>query len=164
MAITVKQYSLLDYSISVTLKESVGRDSGVVINIPVGGVGKYLGSISIAKEVDNISKAVDATGAGVYSYTHNHSGTITIEISQLSDVVREILANIHAKYSGVSAGAPALYKEAILDITISKNTTQVLVATDCMLTKMPDLTLEAEAGTRTFEFLAMEIKEEAITY
>lgn len=162
--VTVKQYSLLDYSISVTLKESLDTTTGTVLNIPIGGVGKYLGSISIAKETENISKAVDATGAGVYSYTHNHSGTITVEISQLSDAVREILANIHAKYSGVSAGAPALYKSAILDITISKSNDQVIVATNCMLTKMPDLTLEAEAGTRTFEFLAMEIKEEGLTY
>lgn len=162
--VTVKQYSLLDYSVSVTLKESLDAATGTVLNIPIGGVGKYLGSISIAKETENISKAVDATGAGVYSYTHNHSGTITVEISQLSDAVREILANIHAKYSGVSAGAPALYKSAILDITISKSNDPVIVATNCMLTKMPDLTLEAEAGTRTFEFLAMEIKEEGLTY
>lgn len=162
--VTVKQYSLLDYSVSVTLKESVSTLTGTVLNIPIGGVGKYLGSISIAKEVDNISKAVDATGAGVFSYTHNHSGTVTVEISQLSDAVREILSKIHANYSGVSAEDPSKYKTAVLDITISKNTIPVLVATNCMLTKMPDLTLEAEAGTRTFEFLAMEIKEEAILY
>lgn len=162
--VTVKQYSLLDYSVSVTLKESVDVDTGTVLNIPIGGVGKYLGSISIAKEVENISKAVDATGAGVYSYTHNHSGTVTVEISQLSDAVREILASVHAKYSGVSKEQPALYKKAVLDITISKGNDPVIVATNCMLTKMPDLTLEAEAGTRTFEFLAMEIKEEQLTY
>jgi len=162
--ITVKQYSLLDYNLSVTLKTSFDATTGTNLNVPIGGVGKYLGSITIAKEVDNISKSVDATGAGVYSYTHNHSGTISVEISQLSDAVANILASIHDKYSGVSAGNTTLYKDAIIDIHLKKGNDKVIDATNCMLTKMPDLTLEAEAGTRTFEFLAMEIKEYARTY
>lgn len=161
--IAVKQYSLLDYSLSVVLKSSADVVTGTLINIPIGGVGKYLGSITVSKEVDNISKAVDATGAGVFSYTHNHSGTISIEISQLSDAVSSILANIHDKYTTLETGS-STYKTAILDITIKKGGTDVINATNCMLTKMPDLTLEAEAGTRTFEFLAMEIKESSRIY
>lgn len=161
--VSVKQYSLLDYNLSILLKSSADVVTGTLINIPIGGLGKYLGSITVAKDTANISKTVDATGAGVFSYTHDHSGTISIEISQLSDAVSSILSNIHEKYTGLSQGTSD-YKTAILDITIKKGTTDVISATNCMLTKMPDLTLEAEAGTRTFEFLAMEIKEHSIRY
>jgi hypothetical protein len=161
--VSVKQYSLLDYNLSVLLKESTDVLTGTLINIPIGGLGKYLGSITVTKDTANISKTVDATGAGVFSYTHDHSGTISIEISQLSDAVSSILSNIHEKYTGLSEGT-SKYKSAILDITIKKGNSDVISATNCMLTKMPDLTLEAEAGSRTFEFLAMEIKEHSLTY
>lgn len=157
---TMKQYSLLDYTISITLKKST-TDSGTKLNIPIGGAGNYLGSIKFAKDTDRITKTVDATGAGVFSFSNDHSGTVDIEITQVSDAVNEIIKTVFNKYITGNDS----WKETILDITLYKGTTQPIIeATNCMLVKMPDLEIGNEVATRTFSFVAMEIHEKAFTY
>ena len=151
---SVKQYSLLDFSLSITFKNDR-------YNIPIGGIGSYLGSIKVSKATDNISKTVDATGSGVYAYSHDHSGTIDIEVSQVSDVVAKIIKKAMNYYHSQTNGD---WKKGLVGITIMKNGTKVIDATDCMLTKMPDLELGAEVGMRTFSFASIEIREFAIDY
>ena len=159
MPVTVKQYSLLDYSLSITLKTSASALTGTKLNIPIGGSGKYLGSIKFVKSTDNISKTVDATGAGVFAFTNDHSGQVDIEISQVSDAIRQIINNLANKYHTDGA-----WKNSLVDIVMSKGSTKVIEATNCMLVKMPDFEVGSEVAQRTFSFLAMEIKETAFTY
>lgn len=165
--ISVKQYSLLDYTLSVIIKEAPGADANALeVDIPIGGAGKYLGSITVTKSTDNVTKTVDATGAGVFSFSNDHSGTVDIEISQVSDVVGEIIKKIVDKYyqDYDTAGIETDWKRTVLDIVISKNDQKVVEATDCMLVKMPDLGIGNEVATRTFSFIAMEIRETGFTY
>jgi len=152
----VKQYSLLDFSLSIDSKVD-----GITYNVPIGGIGSYLGSIKVAKSTDNVSKTVDATGSGIFAYTHDHSGTVDIEISQVSEKVGQIINKIIDYYHSETQGD---WKKGLIDITISKNNVAYLVATDCMLTKMPDLEMGAEAGMRTFSFASIEIKEKGLVY
>jgi len=160
MAVTVKQFSLLDYSLSITLKTFANETTGTKLNIPIGGSGKYLGSIKFAKSTENISKTVDATGAGVFAFTNDHSGTVDIEISQVSDAIGQIINNLSNKYH-----TDGTWKNAIVDIVMSKGDGgTVIEATNCMLVKMPDLEIGSEVATRTFSFLAMEIKEKSFVY
>jgi len=151
---SVKQYSLLDFALSITFKK---RE----YDIPVGGIGSYLGSIKVAKATDNISKTVDATGSGIFAYNHDHSGTIDIEISQVSTKVGEIINQVMEYYQSETEGK---WKEALISIVIKKNGKKVIDAPDCMLTKMPDLDISPEAGMRVFSFAAIKIREFAITY
>jgi len=150
----VKQYSLLDFSLSITFKK-------ITYNIPVGGIGSYLGSIKISKATDNITKTVDATGSGIFAYSHDHSGTVDIEISQVSVDVAKIINNVMDYYQSVEDGN---WKKGLVGISIMKNGDKIMDATDCMLLKMPDLELGAEVTTRTFSFAAIEIREHAIKY
>lgn len=150
----VKQYSLLDFSLSITFKKNR-------YNIPIGGVGSYLGSIKVAKATDNITKTVDATGSGVFAYSHDHSGTVDIEISQVSNKVATIINRAMKWYHSETNGD---WKNGLLDIVIMKNGRKVLDATSCMLTKMPDLEIGNEVAMRTFSFQAIEIREYAVTY
>lgn len=159
MAVTVKQYSLLDYSLSITLKQSTTATTGTSLNIPIGGAGKYLGSIKFTKSTDNITKTVDATGAGVFSFSNDHSGQVEITISQVSDAINSIITNISEKYH--SDGS---WKNALVDIIMTKGSKTVIEATNCMLVKMPDFSVENEVGTRSFMLLAMEIRETGFIY
>lgn len=165
MPVTVKQYSLLDYSLSITLRTTPTDLTGLEqdtltsrYNVPIGGSGKYLGSIKFTKSTDNIGKTVDATGAGVYSFTNDHSGSVDIEISQVSDTIAQIINNLAEKYH---TGA---WRDTMVDIVMSKGSTKVIEATSCMLVKMPDFAVANEVAPRTFSFLAMEIKETAFVY
>lgn len=164
--VTVKQYSLLDFTVSVIIKEAPGVDAGLEVDIPIGGAGKYLGSITVTKSTDNVTKTVDATGAGVFSFSNDHSGTVDVEISQVSDVVANIIDKIINNYyqDYEQQGVETDWKRTVLDIVISKGSQKVVEATDCMLVKMPDLSIGNEVATRTFSFIAMEIRETGFTY
>lgn len=144
-----KQFSLLDFSISITWKN-------VRYNLPMGGAGSYLGSISVTKSTDNITTTVDATGSGVFNFSADHSGTVEIELSQVSDKINEIINKMANYYHSQRAGD---WKNALVDITISKNGVALVDATSCMLTKMPDLSIQPEVQNRTFTFSAIEIRE-----
>ena len=151
----VKLYSLLEYTVSVKFKTQPNA-----INIPLGGMGSYLANISISKENPNIAKTVDATGSGIFSYSANNSGTLTVELSYLSIKVQELINRIVSRYYSVNGTD---WKKTLLDITISKNNQVIIEATDCMLEGLPELTLGAEVGNRTFVFQCIEIKEHNAT-
>lgn len=150
-----KQYSLLDYTISLTFQ-------GNQYNIPLGGPKSFLGSISISKATDNITKVMDATGSGGYSFSADNSGTIDIELSMVSDKVSEILERIVDNYHNITSSAA--WKDTILDITIMRaiDNKPVVTGTSCMLTKMPDLEIGPEIQNRTFSFVSLEIREHSL--
>lgn len=150
-----KLYSLLDYSVSIQFKGQTNA-----IKIPLGGMGSYLGSISISKENPNITKTVDATGSGIFSYSANNSGTITVELSYLSIKVQEIINRIISRYYSNNGTD---WKKTLLDITISKNNQVIIEATDAMLEGTPELSLSSEVGMRSFVFQCIEIKEHTAT-
>lgn len=151
----VKLYSLLEFTVSVKFK-----NQPTAVNIPLGGYGSYLGSISISKEAPNITKNVDTTGSGIFSYSANNSGTITVELSFLSIKVQELINRIISRYYSVNGTD---WKDTLLDITISKNNQVVIEATDCMLEGTPELTLGSDVANRSFVFQAVEIKEHTTT-
>lgn len=147
----VKLYSLLEFSVSVKFKNQPNA-----VNIPLGGMGSYLGSISISKDAPNITKTVDATGSGIFSFSANNSGTITVELSYLSVKVQELINRIISRYYS-SNGTD--WKQTLLDITISKGNEVIIEATDCMLEGTPELGIQPEAAMRSFVFQAITIKE-----
>lgn len=151
----VKLYSLLEYSVSVKFKNQANA-----VNIPLGGMGSYLGSISISKDSPNITKTVDATGSGIFSFSANNSGTITVELSYLSIKVQELLNRIISRYY---ASNGLEWKKTLLDIVITKNNEAVIEATDCMLEGTPELSIGPEAAMRSFVFQAITIKEHTAT-
>lgn len=150
-----KLYSLLEYSVSVQFKNQANA-----VNIPMGGMGSYLGSISVTKDAPNITKTVDATGSGIFSYSANNSGTITVELNFLSVKVQELINRIISRYYSTNGTE---WKKTLLDITISKNNQVVLEATDCMLEGTPELNLSADVPNRSFVFQCIEIKEHTAT-
>jgi hypothetical protein len=150
-----KLYSLLEYTVSVKFKSQTNA-----INIPLGGMGSYLGNIAIAKETPNITKNVDVTGSGIFSFSANNSGTITVELSYLSVKVQELINRIISRYYSTNG---VDWKTTLLDITISRNNMVIVEATDCMLDGLPELTLGAEVGKRTFVFQCINVKEHTAT-
>lgn len=151
----VKLYSLLEYTVSVKFKKQSNA-----VNIPLGGMGSYLGSITTSKEKPNIQKTVDDTGSGIFSYSANNSGTLTVELSYLSVKVQELINRIVSRYYAVNGTE---WKQTLLDITISKNNEVVVEATDCMLEGLPELQIGPEAAKRSFVFQCIEIKEHTST-
>lgn len=145
-------YSLLDFTVNIT-----STDLG--INLSIGGQkGSFFGGVTVAREKANISKNVDDTGSGVFNYSANNSGTLSLVLNQLSEQVNTIINNIASKYHDPDNQA---WKKATFGIEIFKAGIDkpVVSASFCMLEQVPELGIESEASNRTFVFLAMEISE-----
>lgn len=148
----VKQYSLLDYAISIKSSDIIGGS----IDIPIGGRGSYLGSVTVSRNTANITSEVDATGSGVFSFSADNSGTLTFNLSYVSDTAMTIINSIVSKYRDPDTQA---WKTAMVDIVISNAQGPVITAKSCMLQGSEDLNLSPEVPRRDFVFLAMDIDE-----
>lgn len=146
----VKKYSLLDYTVTLGI-------DGTSESISLGGKGSFLGSISVERDTPNITKTVDATGSGVYAFSADNSGTITFNLTYISNAANEIMNKLVGKYHATNVNA---WKDnSSLTITIMKDDRPVIVAKHCMFAGLDSLELGPEVPTRNYPFLAMEISE-----
>lgn len=148
----VKHYSLLDYIIVITTV------SGQGLTVTLGGSQSYLGRVTVQREKANITKTTDVTGSTVYSFSNDHSGTVSLELSFVSTALDSLLKLIREKY----LEQPTAWKDATFNIDITRSgssSAPVVSLMGCMLSKYPDWEVSAEVGTRTYEFLVAQIEE-----
>ena len=150
----VKHYSLLDYT--ATIKTAVGT----TLTVTLGGAQSYLGKISVIQEAANITKNTDVSGSTVYSFSNNHSGTVTFELSFVAEALDQLIKFIKEKY----VDEPSSWKDATftIDITRAGASSPAISCEGCMLTKRPDWETVAEAGMRPYEFVAAKITERSL--
>lgn len=137
-----KKYSLADYQVSLADDD--------LTKITVGGRGAFLGSISVSWSSNVWDKQMDVTGSGVYNKNYDRSGEIRLSLNQLASNTIELM-KLWTEYYGDGDN------NRTLDITISRNGEDVIEASTCVLSKMPDWQAQDTAGNREFVFLSMEI-------
>lgn len=157
------RYSLTDYILSIKVPDDL-RDVFLTSSsettdesanrISIGGDGSYIGSIKTTSNTQWSTEG-DATGSWIHNKSKNKTGTITVELNQLSDVVLKLTRLIETYYSAdtITSG---------LTLTISKatgagNSVDVCTGIDCYLTKQPDGSWEDSAKTMSFEFTCGKI-------
>jgi len=153
-----KTYSLLDYSISITKNDSVSANT-TIPDITFGGYGNYLGSITVSRDIEHVTKTVDASGAGVFNFVNDKSGSISIEISQVSNEIAELIEVIN----GYVSSETYTYKNRIYDITISRtgDSDFSITGTYCMIAGVPEMRFNRDVSTYTWKFICMEIDYKA---
>ena len=134
----LNRYSLADYQLTVTFDTSVISGTSGESTIVIGGVGQnnmgsYVGDITVKRTTDLWKTEGDATGSWVHNKDLNRTGTIDVEITQVSDQVVQ-LVYLCTAYESVSDAVEGL--QLIITNTASEKT--IATAIDCYIAKIPD--------------------------
>ena len=164
MATQTSRYALADYQITVTVPSSennaavnailqrAGIVSGTTITIggPGEGEGKwgsYLGSISVKRNKDLWSTDGDATGSWVHNKNLDRTGSIDVEITQVSKQITQ-LVYLCSAFESVSDAVEGLH----LEIKNTASGLNIVDAIDCYIAKIPDHPFQDAAQKLTFSF------------
>lgn len=146
-------YSLSDYIVSVVVPESLYSVYGVDNRISIGGDKSYNGGIIINMNSQTWTTHGDATGSYYHDKSKDRTGTLTVNLTQISDNVLRLIRLFNAYYSSDSSNDG-------LTITLSKaiGNDQKIVATcnSCML-NLPNLDFEDAAKQHGWAFTCGEI-------
>lgn len=162
------RYALADYQLTVTIPvnsatntndtgymqilQRAGLQSGTTITIggPGEGEGKYgsfVGSINVKRNKELWTTEGDATGSWVHNKNLDRTGTIDVEITQVSSQVVQLVYLCNA-YESVSDAVGGLHLE-IKNIASGEN---IADAIDCYIAKAPDHPFGDTAAKLTFSF------------
>lgn len=140
------KYSLADYILSIRPDDSRLSAFGT---LNIGGEGTAIGSISIAYDNSMWSTTSFATGGWVHDKNLSRTGTISIQISQLSDKVSKMMQFANIFYSGDYDG---------FTITLSDSLgQQIATCVDCYFKQIPSQEFGDSAANQTWSLTSGKI-------
>ena len=149
------RYALSDYTVTVTVPAALisGRIGDLVLHFGGPGEnqkGSFMGSITLSRSTATWSTSADATGSWIHNKTLDRTGTVALNIRQVSDdVIR--LTMISQAYENDLSGIGGC------TITVSAGDKVVATANDCYITKIPDKEYGNEAAEQTWNWTAGQI-------
>lgn len=159
MAQSLHTYSLTDYILSIQVPDSLreiflGTDETIDAEsnvISIGGDESFVGSITISAPSNaQYTTEGDVTGSWVHNKSKDQTGTISIEINQISDQVRLLVRLFQTYYDAdtITEG---------LTLTLNKavgggNQSPVATGTDCYIGNRPEVAYGETAATQEWEF------------
>lgn len=156
----MNRYSLSDYVLSVKvpedLREVFSSDDLESDNyISIGGDGSYIGSITISRTSNLWTTNADHTGSWVHNKNKDKTGSVAVNIQQVSDKVNLLIRLYETYYSSdtITEG---------LTITINKavgggNQTSIATCTDCYIQSIPSQAFGGESAEQTWTFTCGKI-------
>ena len=99
----IHQYSLADYQLIIVIDPTVAQalnlrdeNGNLLSNFSIGGPGEngegsFVGQILVSRNQELFTTTGDATGSWVHDKNLNRTGTITVEITQISDQVVQLV-------------------------------------------------------------------------
>ena len=162
----IHQYSLADYQLTIGLSDSVAqllglRDSfgNLLTNFSIGGPGEdnegsFVGQIIVNRVQDLFTTTGDATGSWVHDKNLNRTGTIQIDITQISDDI-VTLVQLCQIFESVQTNMPGL--ELTINSVASNTATTMVTGRDAYIQKLPELTLGEQAQKLSWTFTCGQI-------
>lgn len=162
----IHQYSLADYQLTIGLSEQIAQALGltdsngnILTNFSIGGPGEdkegsFVGQITVNRAQDLFTTSGDATGSWVHDKNLNRTGTITIDITQISDTIIT-LVQLCQIFESVQTNMPGL--ELTINSVVSTTSTTMVSGRDCYIQKLPDITYGENAGRLTWTFTCGQI-------
>lgn len=152
------QYSLADYTLTVSFvnyfnKLTTDGTSADTHSFTIGGpaetsndksYGGYIGNITVNRTESLWSTSGDYTGGYVHNKNLNKTGTVSVQINQLSDAVIKLIKIFELYYDD----------DATINLTITNIATNTTIAlcTDCKISTIPQLSFGNSATTQPWTF------------
>lgn len=144
------RYSLAKYILTITIPANLVGEFGTQ-SISVGGENSYLESINITFASTLWETAADSTGSWVHNQNLDRSGTVVVNLNQLSVNVAKfkrlcnLFFNSNAEYDGLT-----------LELA---DTSGNIIATcnDCLVQKIPDQSFQSTAQYQSWTFTCGKI-------
>lgn len=143
----MKRYSLANYILSIESNDATIRS--LFGTISIGGEGSYMGSVKVEVPQDLWSTEGYATGAWVHNKNLDRSGTVAVELSQLSDAVQKFIRLCNLYYSGG-------YGSLSMVLTNTAGT-KIATCTDCLPKNIPGQEFGDTAAKQTWTFTCGKI-------
>ena len=116
--------------------------------------GSFVGQIVVRRNKDLFSTTGDATGSWVHDKNLDRTGTIEIDITQISDDV-VMLSQLCQIFESLQTNIPGL--ELTISSTGSGVATTIVTGRDSYLQKLPDLTFGENAQKLTWIFTCGQV-------
>ena len=162
----IHQYSLADHQLTIGIPERIARQLGLrdsfgnlLTNFTIGGPGEngegsFVGQIAAERSEELFKTTGDATGSWVHDKNLNRTGTITLEITQISDDV-VTLVQLCQIYESLQTNMPGL--ELTISSVATGTSTTMVTGRDCYIQKLANLTLASEAQRLTWVFTCGQV-------
>ena len=162
----IHQYALADYQLKIGLSTEVAQRLGLkdnfgnpLKNFTIGGPGEnnegsFVGQIVVSRSTNLFETKGDATGSWVHDKNLDRTGTITLEITQISDDVIT-LVQLCQILESVQSNLPGL--ELTVNSVASNVSTTMVTGRDAYIQKLPDITLAEAAGRLSWVFTCGQV-------
>jgi len=146
------KYSLADHLLTVTVPAGVISDAEetFVIGGPgATGEGSFVGSVSVSRTEDVWKTVGDETGSWVHNKSLNRTGSCSVELRQVSDMVIKLsqICNVFEAKQDKTQGMTLSVSSAC-----GEPSGKVAVCEDCYIKKVPEQKFGAEAEMQSWEF------------
>ena len=165
----IHTYSLADYQLTIGLGDSIAarlglRDSygNLLTNFSIGGPGEngegsFVGQITVNRAEDLFTTTGDHTGSWVHDKNLNRTGTITIDITQISDDI-VTLVQLCQIFESVQSNMPGM--ELTINSVASSASATMVTGRDCYIQRLPELPLGENAQRMSWVFTCGQITYE----
>lgn len=162
----IHSYSLADYQLTIGLGDTVisrlglrDENGELLRNFTIGGPGEngegsFVGQIQVSRNENLFTTSGDPTGSWVHDKNLNRTGTITIDITQISDDI-VTLVQLCQIFESIQTGTPGL-ELTISSVAEGANNTLV-TGRDAYIQKLPDLPMGETAGRLSWVFTCGQI-------
>lgn len=140
-------YSLADYRLIISQN---GRDLFSIGGYGQNGAGSFVNQVTVRQTNDTWTTDSDATGSWVHNKNMSRTGTVALQIRQVSDDVLTLLYFYNLYFNDSSDNNP-------YDLTICKDADIVAKAESCFITKAPDRDFQATAQNMEFSWTCGKI-------
>ena len=161
----IHQYSLADYQLTIGWKSIAqilnlrDAEGNLLTNFSIGGPGEngegsFVGQINVSRSKDLFTTTGDNTGSWVHDKNLDKTGTISIDITQISDDVIT-LVQLCQIFEAIQSNVPGL--ELSINSTASGVSNTMVTGKDCLIRKLPDIPLAENAGRLSWVFTCGQI-------
>lgn len=159
-------YSLADFQLTIGLTSDLSERLGLrdangnpLTSFVIGGPGEdnqgsFVGQIIINRSENLFTTEGDATGSWVHNKNLNRTGSITLELTQISDQVVTLIQLCQILES-VQSSMPGL--ELTVSSASSAVATTMITGKDAYIQKLPDITLADVAGRLSWVFTCGQV-------
>lgn len=152
---SVNRYSLSDHTLKMTFPtyntnaNGLGRISGLQLQFGGAGnngqQGSFVGSISVARSTTTWTTAGDPTGSWVHNKNLDRTGTITLNLRQVSDDVIRLTTIARILENDMSEAAG-------FKLEIFSSNKPVAIAEDCYISQVPNQEYGDTAADQSWTF------------